>query len=65
MAPLGEVDTHCNSSSFLKGVMKMAGGDINPFGEHDKTDAQPDTNETIPSVLDGVIGVPSWEPDCE
>ena len=35
-APLGEVDTNCNSSSFLKGVIKM--DDINPFGERDKTD---------------------------
>ena len=30
------MDTHCNSSSFLKGVMKMADVDIDSFGKHDK-----------------------------
>ena len=29
----------------------MADVDIGPFGEHDKTDEQPDTGETIPSLL--------------
>ena len=33
-------NTHYKSSYFLKGVMKMA--DIDPFGEHDKTDSEPD-----------------------
>ena len=45
-AQLEESDT--NLSSFLKGVMKIADIDINPFGDHDKMDAQPDeTGETI------------------
>ena len=36
---MGNVNKHCNSSSYLKGVMKMADIDIDPFSEHDKTDA--------------------------
>ena len=52
-APLGEMNTHCNSSSFLKGVMKM--DDIGPFGEHDKMDEQPDTGETNPYTPPVVI----------
>ena len=48
---LGELDTNCNSSSFLKGVMKMVDIDINPFGDHSRTDAQPDeTGKTIPLI---------------
>ena len=44
--------------------MKM--DDINPFGEHNETDEQPDTDKTIPFTLGGVIeGGPSWGPDCE
>ena len=41
-AEVGNVNTHCNSSYFLKGVMKMADVDIDSFSEHDKTDTQPD-----------------------
>ena len=47
-APLEDLDKTCNSSYFLKGVMKMADVDINPFDEHGKTDKQPDTGETVP-----------------
>ena len=35
-AQLGELDTNCNSSSSLEGVIKMADIDINPFGDHDQ-----------------------------
>ena len=52
---MGNVNAHCNSSFFLKGVLKIADIDINPFGKHDKTDAQCDTGETIPFTLGGVI----------
>ena len=59
-AQLGELDTNCNSSSFLKGVMKMADIDINPFGEHDKPDEgmseHLDEGEMIPIKPGGVIG---------
>ena len=47
-AQFGELDTHYNSSSFLKGVVKMADNDIDPFHDHDKMDAWPDkTGETL------------------
>ena len=63
---MGNVNTHCNSSSFLKGVMKMADVDINPLGKNGKMDAQPDRDETIPYILGGVIGGKlTWEPDRE
>ena len=40
--------------------------DIDPFGEHDKMDAQPDTGETIPFTPGGVIeGRSTWEPEQE
>ena len=56
----------CNSSSFLKGLMKMAHVDIDPFGEHNETDAQPDTGKTIPFTQGGVIDKGSnWEPEQE
>ena len=54
---LGELDTNCSLSSFLKGTMKMADADIDPFGDHDKMDAQLDeTGETIPLNQGGVMG---------
>ena len=63
---MGELNTNCNSSVFLKGVMKMADVDINPFGDHNKTDAQPDeSGETIPLIPGGVRGGATWEPECE
>ena len=41
--------------------MKM--DDNNPVSEHNKTDEQPNTGETIPFTPGGVIeGKPSWEP---
>ena len=46
--------------------MKMADVDIDPFGERDKMDAQPDTGKTIPFTPRGVIeGGSFWEPECE
>ena len=42
-AQLRDLDTTCNLSYFLKGVMKMADIDIDPVGNHDKMDEQPDT----------------------
>ena len=45
--------------------MKRADVDIEPFGEHDKTDTQPDeTGKTIPFTLGGVIeGGSTLEPE--
>ena len=41
----------------------MADIDIDPFGDHDKTDTQPDEmGKTIP-LNSG--GGPTWEPECE
>ena len=55
------MNTHCNSSSFLKGAMKM--DEYQSFGEHNKTDEQPYTGETIPFTPGGMIHrKPSWEP---
>ena len=63
---MGELNTNCNSSVFLKGVMKMADVDINPFGDHNKTDAQPDeSGETIPLIPGGVRGGATWESECK
>ena len=41
----------------------MANVDIDPFGEHDKTDEQLDKGETIPFTPPIVIKTPSWEPE--
>ena len=46
--------------------MKMA--DVDPFGEHDKTDAQPHKHpdESIPFTPGGIIeGGSTWEPECK
>ena len=46
----------------------MADVDINPFGDHNKTDSHPDdTGETIPLSPGGAIGAAgsSWEPEPE
>ena len=60
------IDTTCNLSSFLKGVMKMTDIDIDPFGDHDKTDAQPDeTGEAIPLKPGGVVRGATWQPERE
>ena len=57
---MGELDTNCDLLSFLKGVMKMANIDIDPFGEHDKPDQgmseYPDEGEMILIDMGGVIG---------
>ena len=54
---LRELDTNCNSSSFLKGIMKMANIDKASFGDHDKTDTHRDeTGEFIPLDPGGVMG---------
>ena len=49
------------SSSFLKGTMKMVDIDIDPFGEHDRTEEPMD--ECIP--LTPVGGGSTWEPEHE
>ena len=43
----------------------MADIDIDPFGEHDKTDEQPDTGETISFTPLVVTKMPSWELEQE
>ena len=44
---------------------KMANIDIDPFGDHDKTEPQPDeTGETMPLIPEGVGGA-TWEPEQE
>ena len=48
--------------------MKMTNVDIDPFGDHVKTDEQPyKTGETIPLISGGVGGVggATWEPEHE
>ena len=55
-AQLRELDTNCNSSSFLKGTVKMADVDIDPFGDHDKTDAQPDETGETTHLIPGGVG---------
>ena len=39
--------------------------DINPFGEHDKTDTHPDEGENIPLPPVTPGGGSTWEPECE
>ena len=40
--------------------------DINPFGEHNKTDSRPDdTDENIPLPPITPGGGSTWEPECE
>ena len=42
----------------------MADVDINPFGEHDKTDAHPNERlETIPLNARGAMRRSTWEPE--
>ena len=46
--------------------MKMVDIDIDPFGEHDKMDGQPDeTGKTIPFTLGGLFEGSIWEPQCK
>ena len=42
---------------------KMADIDIDPFGEHDRTEEQ--TDENIPLSPVGPRGGSTWEPECE
>ena len=51
------MNTHHNSSSFLKGVMKMAEVDIDRFDNHSKPEDCPDepTGKTIPFTPGEVI----------
>ena len=67
-ACLGELYTNCNSLFFLKGIMKMADADINPFSDHDEMDAQPDkTGKTVPLNPGGgaMGGGAPWKPEQE
>ena len=66
-ALLGELDTNCNSSPFLEGIMKMADVVTYPFAKHDKADAQPEeTGKTIPLIPARVgKGGATWEPECK
>ena len=42
----------------------MADIDINPFGDHNKTNSNPDeTGENIPFIPGGVIEGSTWEPE--
>ena len=44
----------------------MADIDIDPFGEHDKTDSHRDeTDENIPLDLGGAMGGSTWELEHE
>ena len=65
-AQLGELDTNCNSSSFLKGIIKMEDVNVDPVSNHDKTDTQAyKTGETVPLTPGGVGGAATWEPERE
>ena len=69
-ALLEELDTHYNLSSFLESYEKMADVDMDPFGNHDKTDLHPDdAGETIPLTPGGGAGHvgrgSTWEPEHE
>ena len=40
--------------------------DVDPFGKHDRTDAQPgEMGKTIPFTLGRVIEGSTWEPECK
>ena len=47
----------------------MADIDIDPFGEHDRTESrteeQMDEHISLPLVIPGEGGVPTWEPTHE
>ena len=65
--PWGDLDICYNSSSFLERYDKTADIDIDPFGEHYKTDSHPDeTCENIPLTPGQSMGGGStWEPECK
>ena len=56
--PLGDLDIYYSLSSFLGSHEKMADVNIDPFGEHDKTDSHPDTVENIPLTSGGAMEEP-------
>ena len=43
----------------------MAGIDIDPFSNHDKTDSHPDTGENILLYPEGAMGGSTLEPERE
>ena len=43
----------------------MADIDIDPFGEHNRTEARPNENIPLPPVIPGEGGVSTWEPGRE
>ena len=43
----------------------MTGVDIDPFGDHDKMDAQPDETGTTIPLNPGGAGGATWEPESE
>ena len=60
---VGELDATC-----LKGIVKMADIEINPFSNHDKMDAQPDEmTETVPLNPRGIVvgGSATWASECK
>ena len=59
---LGDLDTTCNSSLFLKDIMKMA---CDPVSDHDKTATQSNEGKTIPLTPEEVIGGGTWKQECE
>ena len=55
--PLEDLDIRYSLSSFLDSYEEVADVDIDPIGNHDKTDSHPDdTGENIPLNPGGVIG---------
>ena len=64
-AQLEDLDTTCNSSSFLESYEKMADVDIDPFEKHDKTDSHPDKTDLHPLPPVNPGGGSTWEPDRE
>ena len=68
-AQLGELDTNCDLSSFLKDIVKITDVDIDSFSNHDKMYTQPDeTGEIFPLNPGGgevMGGGTTWEPECE
>ena len=65
-AQLEELDVYHISSSFLRSYEKMTDVDINPLGDHDKTDSHPDeTGENIPLTQLGPMGRGTWKQERE
>ena len=61
--PLEQAFSHVSRSKVLEYFSNV---DINPFGDHDKMDTQPDkTSKTIPLNPEGVGRGATWEPERE